>query len=70
MSSFAVSQGGWLSLNISVRKIVSSPLQGSGSISAAQVWVTLQSVLAGPDKANASMPNCFAPASPFFRVNP
>lgn len=50
-------------------KIVSSPLQGSGSISAAHVGVALQSVLAGLDKANASMPNCFAPASPFFRVN-
>lgn len=46
------------------------PPQGSGSISAAQVGVALQSVLAGPEKANASMPNCFAPAYPFFRVNP
>lgn len=56
-------------LEYSCKENSQQPPQGSGSISAAQVGVTLQSALAGPDKANASMPNCFTPAYPSFRVN-
>lgn len=51
-----------LSLSIPVRKIISIPLRVPGSFFAAQVRVALQTALASPDKANVSMPNCFAPA--------
>lgn len=56
--------------SIPVRKIISSPLRDLGAFLQHRLGQPLQSVLAGPDKANASMPNCFAPAHPFFRMNP
>lgn len=56
--------------SVPVRKIISSPLRDLGASLQCRSGQPLQSVLAGSDKANASMPNRFAPAYPFFRKNP
>lgn len=56
--------------SVPVRKIISSPLKDLGASLQCRSGQPLQSVLAGPDKANASMPNRFALAYPFFRKNP
>lgn len=58
-----------LSLSIPVRKRISSSLKDLGASLQHRSEQPLQSVLAGPDKANASMPNCFALACPSFRMS-